>query len=183
MTETREDPLHSLFARLDEARAERVTESAGEATRAFLCFWLAGEEYGVDIREIREISKMRVVTPVPRVSRDVMGVMALRGAMIAVVDLRLRLGLESPDEPLGSRRILVVKRNAELIGLLVDEVTDVIRLTAAAIEPPPPMTPPRGAAVGRAVIESVAGVGRIDERTLILLDLDAVMELEAKGDS
>ena len=181
--ETHEDPLHSLFARLDEARAGGASADAGESTRAFLCFWLAGEEYGVDIREIREISKMRVVTPVPRVSRDVIGVMTLRGSMIAVVDLRARLGLAAPDDVLPSRRILVMSRDGELVGLLVDAVTDVARLPAASIEAPPPMTPPTGAAFGRSVMDCVAGIGRVAGRTLILLNLGAVMELETRGGS
>lgn len=129
------------------------------------------EVYGVDILSIREIIKLREITEVPRAPRFLLGVVTVRGLVLPVVDLRLRLRLEA--RPLGrAARILVVMHKGERYGLLVDEVRGVVRFADAQIEPPPPSLAPSEAPF-------LAGIGRYpedgEERMVILLSLDAVL--------
>jgi purine-binding chemotaxis protein CheW len=101
--------------------------------REFLTFQLAGDPYAVPVERIREIVRMRPVTPIPRVPAALRGVISLRGEIVEVVDLRLQLGL-TPTEPTRASRIIVLHGDdGKLTGLLVDAVTDVLRVTEEAI--------------------------------------------------
>src|SRR6185369_17206061 len=119
---------------------------------------------GVDILSIREIIKLREITEVPRAPRFLLGVVTVRGLVLPVVDLRLRLGRNA--------RILVVMHKNECYGLLVDEVRGVVRFSDAQIEPPPPSLAPSKAPF-------LTGIGRYpeggEERMVILLSLEAVL--------
>lgn len=138
----------------------------------FLSFLVGDEVYAVEIERIREIIKVRPVTEVPHAPPFVIGVIAVRGVVLPVLDLRLRLRLGA--QGLGrSARFLVVKRDEELFGLLVDEVRQVVRLSEADIEPPPPML-----AGGEA--EFLAGIGRSRGQMVILLQLDNVLKFEVR---
>jgi len=95
---------------------------------------------------------VRPVTEVPRAPAFVTGIISVRGTIVPVVDLRLRLHLPAPD-PGPAARILIVKRNDEPCGLVVDEVVHVVRLHAEDIEPPPPV-------VGGQSSEFIGGIGR-----------------------
>lgn len=139
--------------------------------RGVLTFVAGGEVYGVDILSIREIIKLREITEVPRAPRFLLGVVTVRGLVLPVVDLRLRLRLDAP--PLGrNARILVVMHKNERYGLLVDEVRGVVRFSDAQIEPPPPSLAPSEAPF-------LTGIGRYpeggEERMVILLSLEAVL--------
>jgi purine-binding chemotaxis protein CheW len=157
---------------------ERVQETPA---RRFLTFLLAGEEYALDILRISEIIKVRPVTEVPRAPVFVTGIISVRGIIVPVVDLRLRLHLPSP-EPGPAARILIVTRQDEPYGLVVDEVVHVVRLHAEDIEPPP-------AAVGGPNSEFIGGIGRppsilmpgLGGRMLIVLNVDAVLAFEVNG--
>jgi purine-binding chemotaxis protein CheW len=99
-----------------------------------LSFELAGSPYAVPVERVREIVRMRPVTPVPRTHEDVRGVISLRGEMIELIDLRCRLGLGS-IEPSRRTRIIVTKAgDDEVVGLLVDAVREVVRVSAEAIQ-------------------------------------------------
>ena len=116
----------------------RQQPSASAPQHDYLSFLVGDEVYAVEIERIREIIKVRPVTEVPHAPPFVIGVIAVRGVVLPVLDLRLRLRL--PSAGLGrSARFLVVRRDEELFGLLVDEVRQVVRLSEADIEPPPPM--------------------------------------------
>jgi purine-binding chemotaxis protein CheW len=157
---------------------ERLQETPA---RRFLTFMLAGEEYALDILRISEIIKVRPVTEVPRAPAFVPGIISVRGTIVPVVDLRLRLHLPAP-EPGPAARILIVTRQDEPTGLVVDEVVHVVRLHAEDIEPPP-------AAVGGSSSEFIAGIGRppsilmpgLGGRMLIVLNVDAVLAFEVGG--
>ena len=100
-----------------------------------LSFELAGAPYAVPVERVREIVRMRPVTPVPRTPEEVRGVISLRGEMIELIDLRRRLGLGS-IEPSRRTRIIVTKTSDdEVVGLLVDAVREVLRVSAEAIQP------------------------------------------------
>jgi len=110
-------------------------QSREDATllREFLTFQLAGDPYAVPVERVREIVRLRPITPIPRVPEALRGVISLRGEVIEVVDLRLRLGL-TPGEPTRASRIIVLHgEDGRMSGLLVDAVTDVLRVTEEAI--------------------------------------------------
>jgi purine-binding chemotaxis protein CheW len=101
--------------------------------REFLTFRLAGDPYAVPVERVREIVRMRPITPIPRVPAALRGVISLRGEIVEVVDLRLQLGL-TPTEPTRASRIIVLHGDdGRMSGLLVDAVTDVLRVTEEAI--------------------------------------------------
>jgi purine-binding chemotaxis protein CheW len=151
-----------------------IDERQVRPTRAVLTFVVGGETYGVDILSIREIIKVVEVTEVPRVPPFVIGVISVRGAVIPVIDLRVRLGL-ALTAPTRAARILVVvpEGSADCYGLLVDAVSGVVRLGENEIEPPP-ATFSEGNFTG--------GIGRFRagrrERIVILLSLPMVVAFE-----
>jgi purine-binding chemotaxis protein CheW len=135
--------------------------------REFLVFVLAGEVYGVDLTRVREILSPPPITPVPRSSSDVVGVCSVRGLLVTVIDLRRRLGREA--RPLGRRAriLLALAESGEIVGLLVDEVRQVVRLADVEIE--------SAASLGADFAEHVIGVGRPDNMFLVLLDLSRIV--------
>jgi purine-binding chemotaxis protein CheW len=153
---------------VDNQQQETVLENAGEFLK-YLCFRVANEVYGISLLEIREIIKPRDITEVPGMPDFVAGVLSLRGIIIPVFNLRLRLGLAA-NEISGSERIIVARWQEGLFGLLVDEVYQVINLFVAAIEEAPTVLD----GIDR---EFVTGIGRHGQRMLILLDLEKIIDL------
>jgi len=133
-------------------------------------FRLEGEEFGVPIRDVREIIRMQEVTRVPHAPDFVEGVINLRGQVIPVVALRKRLGMP-PKENDRNTRIVIVELDGELVGFVVDAVTEVLRLPKDQTEPPPEMV------VG-VEQEYITAVGKLDDRFLILLDLHRILSRE-----
>lgn len=147
---------------------QEAAENAGYFLK-YLRFRVSDEEYGVSLLEIREIIKPRDVTEVPGMPDFVVGVLSLRGIIIPVFDLRLRLGLAANEVP-GHERIIIAKRQEGLFGLLVDEVYQVINLSVASIEAAPTVLE----GVDR---EFISGIGRHGQRMLILLDLGKIVDI------
>jgi purine-binding chemotaxis protein CheW len=142
---------------------------AAEARTELLGFMLSNEEYALDILEIKEIVRLQPVTPVPRSPAWLKGIVTLRGVIVPIFDLRSRLGLE--EIPYGAdTRIVVVNRGEELAGLVVDSITQVVRIDAGAVEPPPQT-------IGGVEAEFLRGVARYRDRLVILLNLDRVLEV------
>src|SRR5512139_3861785 len=102
-------------------------------------FNLSKEEFGVDIRRVQEINRMIDITRVPNAPYYVEGVVNLRGKIIPVVDLGKKLNLEAkiPDK---ATRIIVIELEGMVLGFIVDSVSEVLRIPAASVEPPPTMT-------------------------------------------
>ncbi len=100
-----------------------------------LCFELAGAPYAVPVERVREIVRMRPVTPVPRTPEDVRGVISLRGEMIELIDVRRRLGLGSIESSRRTRIIVTKTSDDEVVGLLVDAVREVLRVSSEAVQP------------------------------------------------
>ncbi|MFL5261043.1 MAG: chemotaxis protein CheW [Anaeromyxobacteraceae bacterium] len=138
-----------------------------EEPREWLSFKLAGEEYAVDIALVREILKAPTVTEVPRAPPHVLGVIMVRGDVVAIFDPRRRLALPRGAPGRGAR-VVVCDVGDGPRGILVDAVSDVVRLAPAAIE-----ARPHG--VGGASAEYIVGLGREGSRLLILLDLAALL--------
>lgn len=158
---------------LDAYRVEKKEED----NRKFLAFFLGKEEYAVELPAIKEILKYQAPTFVPRTKPFVLGVISVRGEVLPIIDLKLRMDL---GETLisGKTRILVAEHNNERFGLTVDSITSVEVLPPSSIQPPPITT-------GRDK-EFIEGIGRIGDRLLILtcttevLDFGAAAESEAK---
>jgi len=142
--------------------------AAGEYTQ-FLCFSIAGEEYAVNILDIKEIVKPREVTEVPRAPHFVSGILSLRGLIIPVFDMHLRLGLPK-GEPTGRERIVVVKKGEDYCGLAVDRVVKVVKIAHKSLEQAPTVLD----SIDR---EFVSGLGRYEGRIFILLDLANVLDM------
>ncbi|WP_437281113.1 chemotaxis protein CheW [Sorangium sp. So ce375] len=137
----------------------------------YISFFVGGDELAVDILRAREIVEATAITRVPRMPQTVLGVLNLRGRVIPVIDLAVQLGL--PASVITRRTcILIVETefDGELtrMGLSIDAVGDVVDLDAAAIEPPPPFGT-------RARQSHLAGLGKVGERILLLLDIDRIL--------
>lgn len=129
-------------------------------------FLLAKEEYGLPITKVQEINRMVPITRLPQTPEFMEGVINLRGRVIPVIDLRKRfqLAASATNE---DTRIIIVDVNGQTIGVVVDAVTEVVRLNGASVEPPPPAF----------VLDSqyIHGIGKMEGRLLILLDIDKVL--------
>lgn len=128
---------------------------------------LGDEEYAIDVLKIQEIIRTVEITAVPRTESFVLGVMNLRGKVIPVVDLRVRFNLDKMDFD-KETRIIVVRFETEQIGFVVDQVTEVIRISKHMVEPTPPL-------VGSIGQEYILGICKYDDRLIILLDIDTVI--------
>ncbi|MCK5771039.1 chemotaxis protein CheW [Algiphilus sp.] len=152
-----------------QAVAERAVEDAesGVATREFLTFALAEEEYGVDILKVQEIRGYDTVTRIPDAPAFIKGVVNLRGTIVPVIDLRLKFNL--PRAEYDAFTVMIILNLAErVVGVVVDRVSDVMALTTDQILDPPEL--------GQSVDASyVTGLGSVDDRMLILLDIETMM--------
>jgi purine-binding chemotaxis protein CheW len=152
------------------AAGEQGDESISEESRRVLTFEVDATAYAVAVERVREIVRIRPITPVPRVSRDVRGIISLRGEIVEVVDLRRRLGLDSID-PIRSTRIIVVSaEDGRVAGLLVDAVHEVLSIEEDSI---------RAAAGGET--ESVESLCTHGDRFISLIDLDRILRIDADG--
>jgi purine-binding chemotaxis protein CheW len=158
-------PAHSVSFFTAPAREERKT---AEATEHLATFFLAGEEYGVDVRLVQEIIRVSEITQVPRAPTFVKGVINLRGRIVPVVDLKRKLGLGEVDEDARPSRILVAKLKERLVGLLVDGANQVLKVPVAVIEPAPEEVVAIDA-------NYIRGVAKLEKRLIILMDLSKVL--------
>ncbi len=125
-------------------------------------FQVGGEHFGIDILHVQEIIRMQQLTRVPKAPAFIDGVINVRGRVIPVVGLRRRLGWE--DAALSNdARIIVLELKGTVLGITVDSVSEVLRVRANVIEAPPRLT--------RIEREYVAGIARLDNRLLLILDL------------
>ncbi|MCK5108094.1 MAG: chemotaxis protein CheW [Methanosarcinales archaeon] len=136
-------------------------------------FTLADGLYGVNVDQVREITSMRDTTPVPNAPYFVNGVTNLRGQVTTVTDLRRRFGLEESNRN-DNTRIIIVEPDGVPIGMVVDSVSEVLRMSAKDIEPVPELVTESGGSGIDA--EYIKGVGKLDGgNLLILLDLEKVL--------
>ena len=154
---------------LYEGFGERAAE---QAKREFLTFRLGEETYGIDILQVQEIREIEMVTRIPRVAPFVRGVINLRGAIVPVVDLGLMFGFPMPLA-LEKASAIVLNTDRRLVGLVVSSVSDVVGLTDAEILPPPELG---GRAVGAAISGIGARGGEGDAASVLLLDVDHLMQ-------
>ncbi len=173
---TERDPLDEFFWREDE-EAEGLPDlaspvAAAEPVRSqeveeWLTFRLGAEEYAVAIGYVREVLKAPAITEVPRVPPHVLGVIMVRGEVIAVLDPRIRLDLP-PGKPSREQRVLICDAGEGPRGLLVDAVSQVVRLGTTSVEPRPN-------GVGGLAAEAILGIGREENGFYVLLDLPVLL--------
>lgn len=137
------------------------------AEEQMVTFSLGTEEFGVDIMKVQEIIRIPPITRVPKANIYVEGVINLRGIVIPIINLRTRFGMPAAEES-DLNRIIVLQIDGKVFGIMVDSVAEVLRLSEDAIEPPPPI------ALGMDA-NFIRGVGKIEDRLLILLKLDQIM--------
>lgn len=131
---------------------------------------IEGEEYAVDIRSVQEIIRLQEITRVPHASPYVSGVINLRGRVIPVMDIRKRFNL--PSKEYGEvTRIIIIDSNDALVGMIVDNVSEVIRLPGEDIGLPP----------GSSNINSkfFDGIGKLGNRLLVMLNLEKILEINS----
>ena len=142
--------------------------------RQLVIFKLAEGSFGLDIRFVREINRLMEVTPIPTAPAYVEGIMNLRGAVVPVVSLGLRFGLEKSETTKDSR-IVVIESNHNLLGLVVDEVSEVLRLPSSDVESADNM------ATGGVNVDFIEGVGKVDGRLILLLAPDKLFSDEEQA--
>jgi len=129
-------------------------------------FHVGEEEFGLDILRVQEIIRVQRLTRVPNSPKFVDGVINLRGRVIPVIDLRKRFGIDCTEQG-NQTRIVVVEVKGTVLGFIVDSVSEVLRIPAETVEQPPRL--------GKVEREYVMGVGKLDNRLLILLDVDRLL--------
>ncbi len=158
------------MADLTRAPSSRLSRRTSESTplREFLMFVVGGELFGIELTGIREILSPPPITPVPRSNREILGVCSVRGLLVTVLCLRRKLRLSEMPTGRRSRILLTSSAGGETMGLLVDEVRQVVRLQPAEIEP-------AAGTLGNDASEHVIGVARPPGSFVVLLDLASIL--------
>jgi len=129
-------------------------------------------EYGIPIIQVQEIINMTRPTRLPQAPDFVEGIINLRGNIIPIIDLKKRFSMGA-SEITSDTRSIVVEVDGQKVGIIVDEVSEVLRLANSEIEPPP-------AVIGGISAEYLTGVGKLGDRLLILLDMNKILNENEK---
>jgi purine-binding chemotaxis protein CheW len=154
-------------------------KSNAGTSEQFLTFMLAGEEYGVDILRVQEIKGWDKVTRIPHTPDYVLGVINLRGAIVPILDLRRRFGLDTTD--FGPTTVVIVVRVAgaraeRTVGMVVDAVSEVYNVDVGDTKPPPDVC-------GSVDTIFVKALATVEDKMLILLDIDRLIGNSISDDS
>ena len=131
-------------------------------------FTLGNEDYAVDILKVQEINRMSEIAKVPNAPSYVEGVINLRGRVIPVISLRQRMGLSDKEKDTKSR-IMIVDIQGITLGLVVDSVSEVLRIPLSTVEPTPQMATDIST-------EFIKGIAKLEDRLIILIDIDRMIE-------
>ncbi|MGI6621147.1 MAG: chemotaxis protein CheW [Bacillota bacterium] len=135
--------------------------------RQIVAFCLGSETYGVDIQKVREIIPIQKIVPVPRAPDFVEGIINLRGKVIPVLDLRKHFGFEK-KEATPEQRIVLTESEGEGIGVIVDSVSSVIRISDDAVEPP-------ASVIAGEANDYIQGIAKVNDSLIVLLDLTRII--------
>ncbi|HET8760533.1 MAG TPA: chemotaxis protein CheW [Nitrospiria bacterium] len=149
---------------------DSLPAESGRRVEEFLGFRLDNEEYAVRIRSVREIIRPTEITPIPRSPADILGIISLRGTIVPIFDLRRRLGLPRRESDHKSRIVVIVIDGAP-VGMVVDQVTEVIMADPEGLEPPP-------TTMGEQEASFVTATLRHRERLLGVLHLERLVAIE-----
>jgi purine-binding chemotaxis protein CheW len=150
-----------------------AARSASVMGGEFLTFRLGAEEYGIDILKVQEIRSYEAPTRIANAPPFIKGVVNLRGVIVPIVDLRLKLGCESAEYN-SFTVVIVLNVKGRVVGTVVDSVSDVLALDKDTIKPAPEMS----SAIDTSFI---TGIGSVAERMLILMDIEGLMASEEMG--
>ena len=139
----------------------------------FLSFTLGSEEYGIDIQKVQELRGYDAVTRIANAPEYIKGVVNLRGIIVPIIDMRIKFRLGAPTYDQFTV-VIVLNIGGRVVGMVVDSVSDVTTLTAEQIKPAPEM----GAVLDT---DYLIGLGTLDERMLILVDIDKLMSSDEMG--
>jgi len=138
-----------------------------EERKQLVTFHLGGEEYAMEILGVQEIIRMVQPTRIPNTPEFMEGIINLRGQVVPVISLRRRFGMA--DRAFDKQtRIVVLETSGSTVGFVVDSVSEVLRIPASTVEPPPRMT--------RHGREFVAGIGKLEGRLLLMLDTEKLLD-------
>lgn len=143
------------------------TKNESNELLQLVSFKISNEEFGVDILCVQEINRMLQITKMPNTPDFIEGVINLRGRVIPVLDLRIKLGMPRKEHDKNTR-IIVVEIKGKTIGFIVDEVSEVLRIPKSITEAPPEM-------VGGVNSDFITSIGKLEDRLLILLDLEKIL--------
>jgi purine-binding chemotaxis protein CheW len=155
-----------------QATTSNPTPSAGKPLE-FLAFTLGQEEYGIDIQKVQELRGYDTVTRIANAPEHIKGVVNLRGIIVPIIDMRIKLNLGTPTYDQFTV-VIILNMASRVVGMVVDSVSDVITLTPEQIKPAPAM----GSVLGT---DYLIGLGTLDERMLILVDIDKLMSSTDMG--
>ncbi|MFQ3574333.1 MAG: chemotaxis protein CheW, partial [Thermodesulfovibrionales bacterium] len=147
--------------------SHKSQEASSEELLQLVTLTLGDEEYAVDILKVQEINRMKEITRVPNAPPYVEGVINLRGKVIPVVNLRSKFGLMEKEKD-DRTRIMIMDIQGITMGLIVDSVSEVLRIPESIVEPTPPMA-------SNISSEFIRGIAKLDERLIILLDMDRLL--------
>ena len=139
----------------------------------FLAFTLGKEEYGVDIQKVQELRGYDAVTRIANAPEHIKGVVNLRGIIVPIIDMRIKFNLGTPTYDQFTV-VIILNIASRVMGMVVDSVSDVITLSPEQVKPAPEM----GAVLDA---DYLIGLGTLDDRMLILVDLEKLMTSEDMG--
>jgi purine-binding chemotaxis protein CheW len=171
-TETQTAPVHAS-ARAPFAMPTQNTHPVHHMPKEFLTFRLGGEEYGIDILRVQEIRSYEEPTRIANAPSFIKGVVNLRGVIVPVVDLRIKLACDQVEYN-GFTVVIVLNVHGRVVGAVVDSVSDVLELAGDLIKPAPEMA--SGMDTG-----FITGIASVGERMLILMDIEALMSSADMG--
>lgn len=152
----------------------REDKAAADGLTQLISFMVGKEEYGLEILTVKEVIRIREITRIPKAPVFVKGIINLRGDVIPIIDLREKFGLEI-QEYTTMTRVIIVEVDGKSIGMVVDSVSQVIRIEKDQVEPPPPL-------IGGISAEYLRGVGKIGEKLIIMLNIDKILTVDEKID-
>jgi len=156
-------------ANMNEALLNLLSSSSSGSNQ-FVTFKLAGEEYGLDIKSVQEITAYRTPTHIPNVHSSIKGVFNLRGNVIPILDPRIKFGLDSKEHDSFSV-VIIFKAGTRTVGMIVDEVSDVLNIENEEIQETPEFS-------SNINTKFIKGIGKVGDKLVILLDLDKMFSDE-----
>ena len=152
---------------------KKITQTADVSDNIqLICFKLGAEEYGFDIMQIKEIMRYQKITPIPKAASFIEGVINLRGMVVPVIDLRKRF--ELPVDVNIKCRIIIAQVETKIVGLIIDDVTDIVTLPKTSILPSPKT-------VKGVEVEYLDGMADMERGLLLVLNLNRLLTAEEKG--
>ena len=152
----------------------RSVHEVSTETKDYVTMYINGQLFGIPVLTVRDVLSPQKITRIPLAPREIAGSLNIRGRIVTVIDVRLRLGLSRRDEG-GTGMCVVVDHGGELYSLMVDTVGEVLSLVTAAFERNPPTLDPQWR-------EFSAGIYRLDDKLLVVLDVTRLLDF-AKADA